>query len=255
VAARASLTSNDAQLNLAGALQYTFEFFDVKIDGVYTPEAIPNITYDAPADSTAIDLIEQIDTAGIVGITPLPQVPSTGISDATPFSRQIITAPDAATVNALLGDNPAMSGSAVLTTSTAPTLGQITRYNATGGALSPPLPALSGLSAGALYGVQKYQGDASANTVTFTAAGSDKFDDTTTTTLVLKLTGELRLLQVFKVGATKFWKVVGGNTPIASMDSRYVRGSVYDSTGTIQPTKTVHVVLDVNGDIDDIVIV
>jgi hypothetical protein len=88
------LTSNDAQLNLAGALQYTFEFFDVKIDGVYTPEAISNITYNAPTGSTAVDLIEQIDTGGMVGITPLPQVPSTGISDAPPFAQGFLRAAD-----------------------------------------------------------------------------------------------------------------------------------------------------------------
>lgn len=59
------LTSNDPALNIDGALQYTFSFNDVKIDGVYVPNAIPDIVYNAPDDDAAVDLIEVAPAAWV----------------------------------------------------------------------------------------------------------------------------------------------------------------------------------------------
>lgn len=102
-----------------------------------------------------------------------------------------------------------LTGSTVITTNAAPTMGRFNRYDASGGGLSVPLPALSGQNVGARTSVQKYMGDTSPNAVTFTCAGTDKFDDGTTTTLTMNTTGEQRELQVISVGATKRWKFVG----------------------------------------------
>jgi hypothetical protein len=97
------MTSNDAQLNLAGDLQYTFEFFDVKIDGVYAPDAIPNISYTAPTGSTAVDLIQHLNGA-VLATMPVPQLPVSGLSDATTFMKSVlIGGVDAATVRSELG--------------------------------------------------------------------------------------------------------------------------------------------------------
>lgn len=110
---------------------------------------------------------------------------------------------------------------ATLTAATAPTIGTTQPYDATAGALAPSLPALSGLSVGQRVAVQKAAADASANLVTLTCAGADTFDSGATT-LALKVTGELRDLRVVSVGGTKKWKVAGGNTPLSSLDARYV---------------------------------
>lgn len=113
-------------------------------------------------------------------------------------------------------------GAAVLTTNTPPTRGRITRYNANAGNLSVLLPALSSLVDGDTYPVEKYRGDASPNTITFTAAGTDHFDDGTTTTAVLKVPGQISHLQAFSVGGALTWKTVYSHIPLASEDLRYL---------------------------------
>lgn len=118
-----------------------------------------------------------------------------------------------------------LADTAPITSNTSPTALSTTVYNATAGALSVALPALSGLSVGVSYGVQKAssQIDSSSNAITFTAAGSDTFDSGSTTS-VLAVSGELRVLQVVSISGTKYWKVADGNTPLGSMDTRYIPG-------------------------------
>lgn len=115
-----------------------------------------------------------------------------------------------------------LKAAAAITTNTAPTPGQITRYNASAGALAVTLPALSGLANGAIYPVQKDTLDTSANTVTFTCAGADTFDDAATT-LTLRLSGSVRTLAVVTIGATKYWKSLpSGHDPLTSLDNRFI---------------------------------
>jgi hypothetical protein len=109
------LTSNDPALNLTGALQYTFSFNDVKIDGVYVPNAIPDIVYNAPADGTAVDLIAEAPAAWVT-VVGLLEIAAANILDATAIGRQILTAANAAAVSTLLG--VATADAAVLTTAT-----------------------------------------------------------------------------------------------------------------------------------------
>src|SRR5271166_4902004 len=98
-----------------------------------------------------------------------------------------------------------LSGAAVLTTATAPVMGNINRYNATSGALSVTLPALSGLNPSAWCMIEKYVLDVSANTVTFNCNGADTFDDGTTS-LVIAVSGEKHTLQLIAVAGTTYWK-------------------------------------------------
>lgn len=100
-----------------------------------------------------------------------------------------------------------LNGSTVIAASTAPTLGNINTYNASGGALTPALPALSGQNVGASCIVEKYALDTTLNTVTFTAAGSDTFDDTSTSFAIF-VPGEKVNLQVISISGTKYWKAI-----------------------------------------------
>jgi len=52
-------------------------------------------------------------------------------------------------------------------------------------------------------------GDASTNAVVFNCAGSDKFDDGSTSSLTLTNTGDQRELQVISISGTKRWKIIG----------------------------------------------
>jgi hypothetical protein len=115
-------------------------------------------------------------------------------------------------------------GAAPVTTGVAPTRGRITRYNCTpGGAnLNVALPALSTLVDGDTFPVEKYRGDASAFTITFTAAGTDRFDDGTTSTAVLKVPGQISHLQAFSIGGALYWKTVYSHVPLSSEDARYL---------------------------------
>jgi hypothetical protein len=116
-----------------------------------------------------------------------------------------------------------LDGAAVISANTTPTLGKINRYDATSAVRTPPLPALSGVSVGARMIVQRIVTTAVdlGNKVTFTCAGSDTFIDGATTSLVLKIAGEQRELQVVSVSGTKYWKAVGSNTPLSATDIRY----------------------------------
>lgn len=86
-------------------------------------------------------------------------------------------------------------------------MGYVNRYDATAGALVVTLPALSGLNVSSRAMVQKYTLDASANSVTFNAAGSDHFDDATSS-VVLTTSGQSRTLQVVSISGVKRWKVM-----------------------------------------------
>lgn len=119
---------------------------------------------------------------------------------------------------------PQTNDTNTLSTSVAPTINKLNIYITTDGMLTPSLPALSGLNVGSVYPIQKSSLDQNLNTVTFTPAGADTFDDGTVSR-ILRLPGELRVLQVVTVSAAKKWKVVGGNTPLGSLDTRY-RGTV-----------------------------
>jgi len=91
-----------------------------------------------------------------------------------------------------------------ISAATPPTMGMINRYNAAAGALAITLPALAGLNVGARTGIQKY--DSSINAVTATRAGSDEFDDGTTS---LTLTvGQKCTLQVMMISSVKYWKII-----------------------------------------------
>lgn len=95
---------------------------------------------------------------------------------------------------------------AVKTNTSAPAMGYINRYDATAGGLTVTLPALSGLNVGSRTMVQKHTLDVSTNTVTFNRAGSDQFDDASTSA-VLTRSGESRTLQVVLISGVKRWKV------------------------------------------------
>ena len=116
-----------------------------------------------------------------------------------------------------------LDGLAVMTAGTAPTMGSVNVYNASSGALSATLPALSGVNVGATCIVQKDPLDTSSNLVTFTRAGSDTFQDATTSFGLAK-TGQYALLSVISVSSVKYWKIIdsgllripGGLTAITS---------------------------------------
>jgi hypothetical protein len=105
-----------------------------------------------------------------------------------------------------------LNGAAVISASTAPTIGSINTYNASAGNLTPSLPALSGLTDGVSMVIQKDPLDVTTNTVTFTRSGSDTFQDGTTN-YVLGRTGSWAVLQVVTVSSTKYWKVTMCGTP------------------------------------------
>lgn len=90
-------------------------------------------------------------------------------------------------------------------------MGYVNRYDASAGPLAVNLPALSGLNVSARVMLQKYKLDASANTVTFSRAGSDQFDDGSTA-LTLTGSGESRTLQVVSISGVKRWKVMESMT-------------------------------------------
>lgn len=104
----------------------------------------------------------------------------------------------------------------VITNTSAPMLGEINRYNATAGQLTVILPALSGLNANARTAMQKYALDSSVNTITFNCAGSDLFDDGTTT-FTLRSTGEFKAIQVVLDAGVKRWKIVESVTTISDL--------------------------------------
>jgi hypothetical protein len=70
--------------------------------------------------------------------------------------------------------------------------------------------------------LQKFTGDVTTHTVTFTCAGSDTFDNASTTR-TLHLSGEFEELQVTSVAGIRYWKVVSDGKTLASLDARYVQ--------------------------------
>ena len=99
-----------------------------------------------------------------------------------------------------------LNGATAITTATAPTLGNINSYNASGSALSITLPPLSTLNVGAHCIIEKNAADTSTNAITFTTNGADTFDDASTS-VTLMATLEKRTLQVVLISGTKYWKV------------------------------------------------
>lgn len=99
-----------------------------------------------------------------------------------------------------------LSGAPAISTATAPALGNINSYNASGGALAVTLPALSTLNVGASCVVEKALADATFNAVTFTATSGDTFDDLTTARFLVQ-PGSKHALQVISISGVKYWKV------------------------------------------------
>jgi hypothetical protein len=106
----------------------------------------------------------------------------------------------------------ALNASAVITTSSAPALGYINRYNASGGVLTVTLPALSTANVGAQTLVEIDTLDTSFNSVRFTAAGTDTFVDGTVSFNMVRA-GEKCNLQVVSVSGVKYWKIIGAFIP------------------------------------------
>jgi lysophospholipase L1-like esterase len=122
----------------------------------------------------------------------------------------------------LAGKVTGLASAAVVTSAATPVAGQKNRYNATAGNLAPLLPALSGLSAGpAEYYVEKDGSDTSTNTVTITCAGSDKFENGTTTTKQLGVSTEYATLIVVSIGGTKYWALKNQGISRQQLEYRY----------------------------------
>ncbi|OQW34519.1 MAG: hypothetical protein A4E20_10895 [Nitrospira sp. SG-bin2] len=119
---------------------------------------------------------------------------------------------------------------AIITASTAPTMGNLNRYNAASGALTPTLPALSGLNEGSGCVVAKAFTDTTLNSVTFTRAGSDTFTDGQTSFALIK-PGSWVALQVITVSATKYWAIVGAG-------ELYPRGGLSAISAQVARTNT-----------------
>ncbi|WP_094359893.1 hypothetical protein [Mycobacterium marinum] len=98
-------------------------------------------------------------------------------------------------------------GAAVISDTSAPAQGYVNSYDASAGTLSIALPSLSGLNPGANFIVEKSITDPTLNAVTFTADGSDTFDDGATS-LTLSRPGRLVLLQTIWIAGTTYWKVL-----------------------------------------------
>lgn len=96
--------------------------------------------------------------------------------------------------------------SEIVATAARPAVGQISRYDASAGALVVLLPALEDSAVGAPMMLQKV--DASVNMVSFTLVDGDVFDDDTTS-LSLGAAGSAYVLQVVSLSGVKYWKVMG----------------------------------------------
>lgn len=139
---------------------------------------------------------------------------------------------------------------AVKTTTSAPSLGYVNRYDASAGNLTVTLPALSGLNVGARAMLQKHTLDVSANTVTFNRAGSDQFDDASTS-FALTRSGESRTVQVVSISGVKRWKITeamvesvpggsggSGSSPFIALQDYAVGDGVADDTTAVQAAVT-----------------
>jgi hypothetical protein len=143
-----------------------------------------------------------------------------------------------------------LAGAAVITTSATPVGGKKNSYNASGGSLTPSLPALSGLSAGPTeYYVEKSIADTSANTITFVCAGADTFDySPTATSLQLVEPSEWYVLVVVSISGTKYWSIKGMGAGRFLNDARYASGTLLATatgatgSGSLTSTSTNYVV-------------
>ena len=131
----------------------------------------------------------------------------------------------------------ALGATAAITSNTAPQMGMINRYNASGGALSITLPALAGLNVGANCVIQKDILDTSGNNLVVTRNGADTFDDGSTG-FTLTGAGYQRVLQVVEVAAVKYWKITDYGSPEPSLSGYQVRsvltakGDLYAATAS-----------------------
>lgn len=122
-----------------------------------------------------------------------------------------------------------LNGAATLSTSVAPTLGNINSYNASSGALAITLPPLNALNVGASCLVEKNIADGTLNAVTFTANTGDTFADLSTV-LVIAQPGEQRTLQVEAIAGIKYWKVTNASLPRVGLAANVSEFSLTNST-------------------------
>lgn len=130
----------------------------------------------------------------------------------------------------------------VITSATAPQQGYLNLYNASAGALSVPMPALSSCPDGTNLIVAKDPADTTLNAVTFTRSGSDAFLDGSTS-FTLTRPGRQVWLQVVTVAGIKYWAVImagelnmrGGITTITSQVSVTNTNSAFDIISTTLP--------------------
>lgn len=99
-----------------------------------------------------------------------------------------------------------LNGQAPFSSNTSPQTGYINTYDASSAAITGTLPQLSLTNIGANFMICKATSDISPNTITFTCAGSDHFDDSMTW-VVLAQPGEARTLQVVMIDGIKYWKI------------------------------------------------
>ena len=126
------------------------------------------------------------------------------------------------------------------TTASTPVLGSTNGYNATAGALSITLPLLSATNSGAYFLLQKT--DSSVNTVTFTCASTDTFDDATTS-VVLSYSMQLVIVQKVTNVSTlaTYWKIMGAasyNTATISDTQTLTNKRVTKRVGSTASTAT-----------------
>lgn len=97
-------------------------------------------------------------------------------------------------------------GIPTITTNAAPTFGAINKYDASSGALSVTLPALSSLNPGVSCILQKNPGDLTSNTITFIPNGSDAFDNGAPS-VYLTQPGEIKVLQKISITGANLWMI------------------------------------------------
>ncbi|MBE7194414.1 MAG: right-handed parallel beta-helix repeat-containing protein [Gordonia polyisoprenivorans] len=123
---------------------------------------------------------------------------------------------------------------APVTAAVTPAVNDFQPINASGGAITATLPALSSTLAAtsAVVVVEKASTDTSANIVTVACAGSDAFASGGTS-IALKVAGEKLELQAAMIGGTVVWKVLRHHIPLSALDARYQP----KATGTPDGTK------------------
>lgn len=123
----------------------------------------------------------------------------------------------------------ALEGAAAVTSNTAPSTGTINRYNAAAGPLAVTLPDLAGQNVACNLIVEKDTLDGTYNAVTFSANGSDTFDDGSTA-VQLSLPGEKLTIQVIAISGTKYWKVTNASQPKSGLTAIAAQAAVTNTT-------------------------